>query len=120
MHPRLQSWAQAQRRATDVTDRTLTGVAWLPRIVQREERMRRASTHPANAHIAPDFAALIRDRDCKAGTFPHSRLILQAEPEVKRLAYCQLNGAIALMVKSPPSHQKAESGSTFFSPGYRK
>ena len=39
---------------------------------------------------------------------------------MKRLAYCQLNGAIALVVKSPPSHRGAESGSTFFSQGYRK
>src|SRR2546423_952012 len=85
MQPRLQSWGQAQRRATDVTDRTLTGVAWLPRIVQREEQMRRASTHPMNAHIAPDFAALIRDRDCKAGTFPHNQSISRAKREVKRL-----------------------------------
>ena len=62
-----------------------------------------------NENIAPDFAARVQARGCKAETFPHNQLTALVRLEGKRLAYCQLNGAIALVVKSPSKHREAEA-----------
>src|SRR2546429_1050119 len=87
MHPHSQSWGRAPRRAAGAKDRTQTGIAWLHRIVQSEERMHRASMLRESGHIAPDFVVLTQDPGCKAGTFPHSRSISRGEPEVKQPAW---------------------------------
>src|SRR5438445_437369 len=88
----LPDWMMQARREfdgelkpeVDVRGRTAKGVVWLHRIVQPGEQTRRASTHPGNGRIQPDFAALIRGPGCKAGTFPRNQSISSVELVAKQ------------------------------------
>src|SRR6266511_1807317 len=86
-HPHSGSSARAQQRAVDGVRQIAKGVVWSHRIVRWRERTRQASMNPESGHIQPDFSALVRARDYRAETFPHSRSIVGAELEGKQPAY---------------------------------